>query len=120
MGTLVIFFVACSGQSENKAPQEKMQMAGRKEMKMAEQTADKPYYYTCPMPEHKNIHSDAPGKCPECGMDLVAAVATTPDSADYYGCQMPEHSQIRSDKPGKCPECNMNLVPMRLEKKTNM
>ena len=25
--------------------------------------------YTCPM--HPEVHSDKPGKCPKCGMDLV-------------------------------------------------
>ena len=27
--------------------------------------------YTCPM--HPEVKSDRPGKCPKCGMDLVAA-----------------------------------------------
>ena len=31
-------------------------------------------YYTCPMKSHKHIHSNEAGKCPECGMELVAAV----------------------------------------------
>ncbi|NOZ75041.1 MAG: hypothetical protein GXO90_06625 [FCB group bacterium] len=73
-------------------------------------------YYTCPMESHKNVRSDEPGKCPECGMELVKVVETTPDNADFWGCTMPEHSDIRSDKPGKCPECGMNLKPMKMEK----
>jgi hypothetical protein len=28
-------------------------------------------YYTCPMPEHSDVHSDKPGKCPKCGMTLI-------------------------------------------------
>jgi rubrerythrin len=110
---IMAIFMACSGQQENKTAAQKQQI-------MMAQVSGKIYYYTCPMPGHKNIHSDMPGKCPECGMDLVAAVATAPDSADFYGCRMPEHSHIRLDKPGNCPECNMKLVPMRLENKTNM
>lgn len=30
-----------------------------------------PTLYTCPMPQHANVVSDKPGKCPKCGMDLV-------------------------------------------------
>jgi len=26
--------------------------------------------YTCPM--HPDVNSDKPGKCPKCGMDLIA------------------------------------------------
>jgi ssDNA-binding Zn-finger/Zn-ribbon topoisomerase 1 len=72
------------------------------------------------MDEHKNIHSDKPGDCPECGMQLVAVVETTPDSAEYYGCPMPDHSHIRYEKPGNCPECNMKLVPMRKKNEDKM
>jgi rubrerythrin len=28
-------------------------------------------YYTCPMPEHSDVHEDKPGKCPKCGMTLI-------------------------------------------------
>ena len=31
-------------------------------------------YYTCPM--HPEVHSDQPGKCPKCGMNLVKASTT--------------------------------------------
>ena len=34
--------------------------------------------YTCPM--HPEIHSDKPGKCPICGMDLVKEEIASPDS----------------------------------------
>jgi hypothetical protein len=34
-------------------------------------------YYTCTM--HPEIHSDKPGKCPICGMDLVKVESTIPD-----------------------------------------
>jgi hypothetical protein len=78
-------------------------------------TAAEIYYYTCPMAVHKNVHSDQPGNCPQCGMRLVAAVAAAPDSADYYGCPMPEHSYVRQDKPGRCPICHMELKPMRFK-----
>lgn len=75
-------------------------------------------YYTCPM--HPDVHSDKPGKCPECGMNLVPVYATnsvasaTEQNAGrkilYYQSAM--HPWIKSDKPGKCPICGMDLVPV--------
>ena len=69
-------------------------------------------YYTCPMPEHADVMMDKPGKCPKCGMDLVAK---TQEAAVQYTCPM--HPDVVSDKPGKCPTCGMNLVPMKPDKK---
>ena len=109
---LFLTLIACKGQEETKLEQPKVNVK--------ESAAEKIYYYTCPMEAHKNVVSDKPGKCPECGMNLVAVVETTPDSADFYGCTMPQHSHIRSDKPGNCPECNMKLVPMRLKNEVKM
>jgi len=67
--------------------------------------------YTCSM--HPQIHEDAPGKCPICGMDLIA-VKTVPvaqkaaASPAVYTCPM--HPQIHQAKPGLCPICGMDLV----------
>jgi len=36
-----------------------------------------PTLYTCPMPQHANVVSDKPGKCPECEMDLVPTSTVT-------------------------------------------
>ncbi len=58
--------------------------------------------YTCPM--HPEIVQAKPGKCPKCGMNLVAKEA----AKDIYTCPM--HPDVISDKPGKCPKCGMNLV----------
>jgi len=69
--------------------------------------------YTCPM--HPDIIKDKPGKCPKCGMTLVAKKAHA--DKPYYTCSM--HSEVRSDKPGKCPKCGMDLVkkePMNHDK----
>ncbi len=77
---------------------------------------DKVMYYTCPMETHKHVHSQEAGKCPECGMALVAVVEGDENNMDFYGCPMPIHSHVRSDQPGKCDECGMDLMPMRLEK----
>lgn len=35
-------------------------------------------YYTCTM--HPEVHSDKPGKCPKCGMELVEVKSTKSDS----------------------------------------
>ncbi len=77
---------------------------------------EKIIYYTCPMEEHKHVHSDSAGTCSECGMALVAAVVTSEDKMEFYGCPMLAHSYVRSDQPGTCAECGMKLKPMRLVK----
>jgi Cu(I)/Ag(I) efflux system membrane fusion protein len=41
--------------------------------------ADAPRGYTCPM--HADVHADAPGRCPYCGMDLVAVPLPKPSAA---------------------------------------
>jgi transcription initiation factor IIE alpha subunit len=71
-------------------------------------------YYTCPMPEDAGVVMDKPGKCPKCGMDLVAKKK---EPVVKYTCPMPEDAGVVMDKPGKCPKCGMDLVPMKSEKK---
>ena len=73
-------------------------------------------YYTCPMEAHKHVHSDEAGKCPECGMELVAVVAGDENIKDFYGCPMIEHSHVRNNEPGTCAECGMALVPLKFSK----
>lgn len=80
--------------------------------------------YTCPM--HPQIISDTPGKCPICGMDLVAVggaehthQSATPAKAVageqsnkkvlYWYDPMVPGKQF--DKPGKSPFMDMELVP---------
>ena len=62
---------------------------------------DSAYTYTCPM--HPDVRQDKPGKCPECGMYLVA---DTDQAVEYY---CPMHPDVVQDEPGKCPECGMFL-----------
>jgi len=69
--------------------------------------------YTCPMQEHADVVSDKPGKCPKCGMDLVAKKI----SVTKYVCPMKADKDVVMDKPGKCHKCGMGLVPMKEEKK---
>jgi len=72
-------------------------------------------YWTCPM--HPQVHSEEPGKCPLCGMDLVQVEKMKeekPEEAeeeiDYWTCSM--HTQVKKDGPGKCPICGMDLIPL--------
>jgi FtsP/CotA-like multicopper oxidase with cupredoxin domain len=59
--------------------------------------------YTCPM--HPEVVSEEPGRCPSCGMKLMAAAAT-------YTCPM--HPEVVSDEQGRCPSCGMKLLPSHL------
>ena len=63
---------------------------------------------------HPDVKLANPGKCPECGMDLVKKTAKTEakgnksDALTSYVCPM--HPEETSDKPGKCPKCGMAMV----------
>lgn len=72
-------------------------------------------YYGCPMTEHSHVADKEPGKCEECGMDMVAVEKTNDGKEDFYGCPMAEHSHIRQDEPGNCPECGMTLRPLKFD-----
>ena len=57
--------------------------------------------YACPM--HPEVVNDEPGRCPTCGMKLLATAAVT-----AYACPM--HPEVVSDQPGRCPTCGMKLL----------
>jgi FtsP/CotA-like multicopper oxidase with cupredoxin domain len=60
-----------------------------------------PVTYACPM--HPEVTSTEPGRCPKCGMKLLATAAPT-----SYVCPM--HPEVVSDQPGRCPKCGMKLL----------
>jgi FtsP/CotA-like multicopper oxidase with cupredoxin domain len=62
-----------------------------------------PVTYACPM--HPEVTGTEPGRCPKCGMKLLATQAP---GATAYVCPM--HPEVVSDQPGRCPKCGMKLL----------
>ena len=67
-----------------------------------------PVTYACPM--HPEVTSDEPGRCPKCGMKLLATQTPT---ATAYACPM--HPEVVSDQPGRCPKCGMKLLATAMD-----
>jgi FtsP/CotA-like multicopper oxidase with cupredoxin domain len=78
------------------------------EMDMA--APEGPVVYSCPM--HPEVESDGPGRCPRCGMKLLASAAPA-----SFVCPM--HPDVVSDTAGHCPECGMKLLPAALVAQTS-
>ena len=56
----------------------------------------------------REVVSQEPGRCPECGMKLLATAAP----AAGYACPM--HPEVVDAEPSRCPKCGMKLVPAAL------
>ena len=67
--------------------------------------ADEVVVYSCPM--HPEVVSDEPGRCPSCGMKLIAETAPT-------GFACPMHPEVTSETADRCSQCGMKLLPARL------
>jgi FtsP/CotA-like multicopper oxidase with cupredoxin domain len=66
--------------------------------------------YACPM--HPEVTSQEPGRCPKCGMKLLATAAPAATATTTYTCPM--HPEVTSDQPGRCPKCGMKLLAAEL------
>jgi FtsP/CotA-like multicopper oxidase with cupredoxin domain len=62
--------------------------------------------YVCPM--HPEVTSSTPGRCPQCGMKLLA----TERPGAQFVCPM--HPDVRRNSAERCPKCGMKLVPAHL------
>ncbi|PIR17200.1 MAG: hypothetical protein COV46_05265 [Deltaproteobacteria bacterium CG11_big_fil_rev_8_21_14_0_20_49_13] len=73
-------------------------MRGHDDAKAATQQAAA---YKCP--NHQDVTSATPAKCPKCGMEM--------SKMDGYNIKYrcPMHKDVVADKPGKCKECGMAL-----------
>ena len=66
----VLFAVSCNSSSTNAKSSTEMQNVSAE------------VYYTCTM--HPEVHSDKPGNCPKCGMELVKKEAAKSDSTHMH------------------------------------
>ncbi len=71
-------------------------------------------YYTCPMESHSFVKVKDSGRCPECGMTMVAKTEPFDAAQQYYTCPMPEHAHVVLEEQGDCPVCGMQLVRMAI------
>jgi FtsP/CotA-like multicopper oxidase with cupredoxin domain len=86
-------------------PDKTLAFVAEMDMGEPELAAGEAVIYTCPM--HPEVVRDEPGRCPSCGMKLLAEAAPT-----GYVCPM--HPEVTSETPDRCPQCGMKLLPARL------
>jgi hypothetical protein len=64
-------------------------------------------FYTCP--NHPNVITNEPGKCPKCGMDLTLSTKEQMKAGVSKNFTCPVHLSVTSHDPGKCPKCGRKL-----------
>jgi FtsP/CotA-like multicopper oxidase with cupredoxin domain len=85
------------------APDKTLAFVAEMDFDAPDDGADGPIVYTCPM--HPAVITNQPGRCPDCGMKLLATAAP----ATTYTCPM--HPAVVSEQADRCPECGMKLLP---------
>jgi FtsP/CotA-like multicopper oxidase with cupredoxin domain len=92
------------------APHKILAMVAQMDDPAAMPEAAGPVTYACPM--HADVTSAEPGRCPKCGMKLLASQAPT---VTAYACPM--HPEVVSAQPGNCPQCGMKLLAAGSERR---
>jgi len=87
-------------------PKKTVALVAEMDMGEPELTPGATVAYGCPM--HPEVIGEEPGRCPKCGMRLVATEAPP----IKYACPM--HPEVVSEQPERCPKCGMKLVPAAL------
>jgi len=64
--------------------------------------------YSCVM--HPDYVTDAPGKCPKCGMDLQQTSKEKMKADVVKSYQCPIHGEVVQHKAGTCPKCGKALT----------
>jgi FtsP/CotA-like multicopper oxidase with cupredoxin domain len=86
-------------------PDKALALVAEMTMGEPEQSPGASVAYVCPM--HTEVVSAAPGRCPHCGMKLIAT-----ERAPQFVCPM--HPEVTSTAADRCPKCGMKLVPAQL------
>jgi FtsP/CotA-like multicopper oxidase with cupredoxin domain len=87
-------------------PDETLALVAEMDMGEPESSPGVAVTYVCPM--HADVISAEPGRCPQCGMKLMA----TKPSPMTFVCPM--HPDVTSTRADRCPTCGMKLVPVQL------
>jgi FtsP/CotA-like multicopper oxidase with cupredoxin domain len=87
------------------APEKTLALVAEMDMGEPELSPGATVIYICPM--HADIASEAAGRCPHCGMKLIAT-----ERAPQFVCPM--HPDVTSAQAERCPKCGMKLVSAQL------